>query len=168
MQVRLGNNEQVHERQQKEDPEHGGSSGSTNISGLKNVSRAQKEWLKISPQSPRNWPLWRKWWILSGLLFYTFIVFIDSTGFVTDQAQEQFEVSTEVSILAQSMFILGLAIGVSSPVLKHLYVSYLISNSQCSLPLYPKSMDDSPFIQRAFSCSLFCRFPRPYHQRMLE
>lgn len=36
-----------------------------------------------------------------------------STGFVTDAAMDQYGVSTEVSILGQSMFIAGVAVGVS-------------------------------------------------------
>lgn len=40
------------------------------------------------------------------------MIFVASTGFVTDQVQQQFGVGTEASILGQSMFILGIAIGV--------------------------------------------------------
>ena len=50
-------------------------------------------------------------WIISGLIFYTIIIFISSTGFVTDEAEDQFGVNTELSVLGQSMFILGIAIG---------------------------------------------------------
>lgn len=72
---------------------------------------AKKEWIKHDPKSPRNWPTWRKWWIILGLNFYTIIVFICSTGFVTDDAEDHFGVNSEKSVLGQSMFILGIAIG---------------------------------------------------------
>ncbi|KAK5026358.1 hypothetical protein LTR13_009972 [Exophiala sideris] len=72
---------------------------------------ARHEWIRTAPESPRNWPLWRKWWIISGLIFYTIIVFICNTGFVTDQAEDQFNVNTELSVMGQSFFILGIAIG---------------------------------------------------------
>lgn len=72
---------------------------------------AKREWIKNAPESPRNWPAWRKWWIIGGLQFYTIIIFICSTGFVTDDATSQFGVGTQLSVLGQSMFILGVAIG---------------------------------------------------------
>lgn len=72
---------------------------------------AKREWIKSAPESPRNWPLWRKWWIIGGLVFYTAVVFICETGFVTDNATRQFGVDTEVAILGQSIFILGVGIG---------------------------------------------------------
>lgn len=72
-----------------------------------NAEEAKKQWIKTSPYSPRNWSSWRKWWVISGLLFYTFIVFIVSTGLVTDYYKEEFGVSTEVAILGQSMFIVS-------------------------------------------------------------
>jgi len=50
-------------------------------------------------------------WIISGLIFYTVIVFICNTGFVTTQAEDQFNVNTELSVMGQSFFILGIAIG---------------------------------------------------------
>lgn len=83
-------------------------------SGKAQTEDGKKEWIRTSPDSPRNWLTWRKWWIMSGLMFFTFIVFIPSTGFVTDWAEERFGVGLEVSILGQSMYILGVAIGVSN------------------------------------------------------
>ena len=77
------------------------------------ASAKRSEWIRTSPDSPRNWAPWRKWRIIAGLNFYTFIVFIVSTGYVTDDATKQFGVGEEVSILGQSMIILGIAIGVS-------------------------------------------------------
>jgi hypothetical protein len=41
-------------------------------------------------------------------VFYTFIVYVTSKGFVTQEAEEQFGVGTEVSILGQSLFNGGL------------------------------------------------------------
>ena len=69
----------------------------------KDAEAAKREWIKTAPESPRNWPLWRKWWIIGGLLFYTVIVFICNTGFVTDSAEDQFKVNTESSVLGQSI-----------------------------------------------------------------
>jgi MFS family permease len=71
----------------------------------------KREWIRTNPRSPRNWPLWRKWSIIAGLNFYTIIVFICCNAFVTDEAEDQFGIGTEVSVLGQSMFILGIAIG---------------------------------------------------------
>jgi hypothetical protein len=53
----------------------------------------KKEWIKYSPDSPRNWPAWRKWNIILGLNFFCTIIFIASNGFVTKQAEEQYGVS---------------------------------------------------------------------------
>ena len=50
-------------------------------------------------------------WVIAGLIFYTIIVFICNTGFVTDSAVDQFGVNTELSVMGQSIFILGIAIG---------------------------------------------------------
>jgi MFS family permease len=50
-------------------------------------------------------------WVIAGLIFYTIIVFICSTGFVTVEAEDQFGVNTELSVMGQSIFILGMAIG---------------------------------------------------------
>ena len=63
----------------------------------------KREWIKAAPESPRNWPLWRKWWIIGGLLFYTTIVFICNTGFVTVEAEDQFGVNTESAVMGQSI-----------------------------------------------------------------
>ena len=49
--------------------------------------------------------------VLGGLIYYTIVVFISNTGFVTDDATDNFGVNTETSVLGQSMFILGIAIG---------------------------------------------------------
>ena len=68
-----------------------------------NAAAARREWIKTAPESPRNWPLRRKWWIIAGLNFYTIIVFICNTGFVTDDAENSFGVNTESSVLGQSM-----------------------------------------------------------------
>jgi MFS family permease len=76
-----------------------------------NPQAAKREWIRTASASPRNWPLWRKWWIIAGLNFYSVIVFICSTGFVTDEAVDQFGVNLQKSVLGQSMFILGIAIG---------------------------------------------------------
>lgn len=78
---------------------------------IEDTQAAKREWIKSAPESPRNWPLWRKWWVIGGLIFYTIVVFISSTGFVTDDATSQFGVNTELSVMGQSMFILGIAIG---------------------------------------------------------
>lgn len=72
---------------------------------------AKREWIDTAPESPRNWPIWRKWWIICGLLFYTVIIFICETGFVIADAETEFGVDTELAVLAQSIFILGVAIG---------------------------------------------------------
>lgn len=64
---------------------------------------AKRDWIKNAPESPRNWPLWRKWWIIGGLIFYTIIIFICNTGFVTDDAEDNFGVNTELSVMGQSM-----------------------------------------------------------------
>ncbi|KAL8688999.1 MAG: hypothetical protein Q9218_005223 [Villophora microphyllina] len=64
---------------------------------------AKREWIKTAPESPRNWPLWRKWWIISGLLFYTIVIFICNTGFVTDDAEEGFGVNKEAAVMGQSL-----------------------------------------------------------------
>lgn len=96
---------------------HGLSNESNEHGGCRKAQTAdekRKEWIRTSPDSPRNWPTWRKWWIMSGLMFFTFVVFISSTGFVTDWAEERFGVGLEVSILGQSIYILGVAIGVSN------------------------------------------------------
>lgn len=95
--------------------EHGRISQSDAISNAndeKAIAAARREWAKTSPDSPRNWPAWKKWWIVLGLNFYTVIVFIVADGFVTNEAEAQYGVGEEVSILGQSMFILGVAIGV--------------------------------------------------------
>ena len=68
-----------------------------------NAEAAKRDWIRTAPESPRNWPLWRKWWIIGGLNFYTIIVFICNTGFVTDDATHDFGVNTESSVLGQSM-----------------------------------------------------------------
>lgn len=78
----------------------------------KTTVAARREWVQTSPESPRNWPTWKKWSIILGLNFYTVIIFIASTGYVTDEAESQYGVGEEVSILGQSMFILGVAVGV--------------------------------------------------------
>ena len=68
-----------------------------------NAEAAKRDWIRTAPESPRNWPLWRKWWIIGGLIFYTIVVFICSTGFVTDEAEDRFGVNTELSVMGQSM-----------------------------------------------------------------
>jgi multidrug resistance protein len=50
-------------------------------------------------------------WVIAGLIFYTVVVFICNTGFVTNEAEDQFGVNTELSVMGQSIFILGIAIG---------------------------------------------------------
>lgn len=75
--------------------------------GKDSAEAAKKEWIRTSPHSPRNWPKWRKWWLISGLIFYTFIVFIASTGLVTSYYVDEFGVSEEVAVLGQSMFIVS-------------------------------------------------------------
>ena len=67
------------------------------------AAAAKRAWVKAAPECPRNWPLWRKWWIICGLNFYTIIVFVCNTGFVTDDATDNFGVNTESSVLGQSM-----------------------------------------------------------------
>lgn len=52
----------------------------------------RKEWIKYSPDSPRNWPAWRKWNIILGLNFFCTIIFIAGNGFVTKQAEKQYDV----------------------------------------------------------------------------
>ena len=64
---------------------------------------AKRHWIKTAPESPRNWPLWRKLSIVAGLNWYTFIVFICNTGFVTDQAEDHFGVNSESSVMGQSI-----------------------------------------------------------------
>lgn len=68
-----------------------------------NAEAAKRNWIRTAPESPRNWPLWQKCWIIGGLIFYTIIVFICNTGFVTDDAEDNFGVNTESSVLGQSM-----------------------------------------------------------------
>lgn len=68
-----------------------------------NAEAAKREWIKTAPESPRNWPLWRKLSIIVGLLFYTNVIFICSTGFVTDDAEEHFGVNSQKSVMGQSM-----------------------------------------------------------------
>lgn len=91
---------------------------------LSTEADAKRQWIHTSPYSPRNWPPRRKWNIVLGLNYYTLVIFVASTGFVTDQVQQQFGVGTEVSILGQSIFILGIAVGVCSR-----------TNPRISLPL---------------------------------
>jgi hypothetical protein len=64
---------------------------------------AKKHWIRTAPESPRNWPLWKKWWIIAGLNFYTIVVFVCNTGFVTDDATDHFGVNEESSVCGQSM-----------------------------------------------------------------
>jgi hypothetical protein len=64
---------------------------------------AKKHWIRTAPESPRNWPYWKKWWIIAGLNFYTVVVFVCNTGFVTDDATDHFGVNEESSVCGQSM-----------------------------------------------------------------
>lgn len=93
-----------------DDKRRGDSQASSRDSGEK-AAAARRDWVKYSKDSPRNWPSWKKWSIVLGLNFYTVVIFIASTGFVTDEAEDQYGVGEQVSILGQSMFILGVAIG---------------------------------------------------------
>lgn len=134
------------------------------------ATTAKREWIRISPDSPRNWPTWRKWWLIVGLQFYCTIIFIAADGFITDQAQVQYGVGEQVSILGQSMYILGIAVGVSRS-LQPLYekpiaAAYInITCSQCSWQHCPRSMVDSLSIPQASSSSPFCRF-RPRSRQL--
>ena len=60
-----------------------------------------RQWIKTSSDSPRNWPTWRKWSIILGLNFFCTVIFIATTGFVTDQAEEQYGVG-EVCVLLKN------------------------------------------------------------------
>ena len=64
---------------------------------------AKREWIKRSPESPRNWPLLLKWWLIAGLNFYTIVTFICNTGFVTDDAENNFGTNKESAVCGQSM-----------------------------------------------------------------
>lgn len=78
---------------------------------------AKQQWINTSPESPRNWPRWRKWSIIIGLNFYTIIVWVNLFGFLTDPVEDQFGVGTQVATMGISLFTAGVAIGVRSPVL---------------------------------------------------
>lgn len=94
------------------DAERGESRGLSHESNEDKAAAAKRDWVNYSRHSPRNWPLWKKSSIILGLNFYTILVFVTLTGFVTDQTEEQYGVGEQASILGQSMFILGVAIGV--------------------------------------------------------
>ncbi|KAG7697863.1 hypothetical protein KL930_000082 [Ogataea haglerorum] len=66
-----------------------------------------------NPYHPFNWPLWQKYLITIVYCALQTFVTLTSTSYVAIEflVQEKFGVSTQVSALGQSMFILGTAIG---------------------------------------------------------
>ncbi|KAG7813589.1 hypothetical protein KL921_001135 [Ogataea angusta] len=66
-----------------------------------------------NPYHPFNWPIWQKYLITIIYCTLQTYVTLTSTSYVAIEflVQERFGVSTQVSALGQSMFILGTAIG---------------------------------------------------------
>jgi hypothetical protein len=58
----------------------------------------KREWIKASPDSPRNWASGRKWSIVLGLNFFSTVIFIAGTGFVTDWAKDEYGISEVCSV----------------------------------------------------------------------
>ena len=65
------------------------------------------------PANPRNWSPWRKWSIIGAIILIDLTVSWGASGFSPSSMkfQKEFKVSTEVSTLGLSMYVLGLAIG---------------------------------------------------------
>ena len=63
--------------------------------------------------NPRNWPLWRKWSIVSVIMLVDLTVSWAASGFspAIMKFEEDWGVSSEVATLGLSLFILGLALG---------------------------------------------------------
>lgn len=139
--------------------------GASDNSDMEASDVARKEWVRASPDSPRNWPTWKKWSIILGLNFYCVVIFIASTGFVTDAAEKQYGVGEEVSILGQSLYILGVAVGVCHfEPRKNLSVErnamLTILYSRCSWLHCQKSTADSPFIRVGSSFLQSSKYPQ--------
>ncbi|KAF2165945.1 hypothetical protein M409DRAFT_66886 [Zasmidium cellare ATCC 36951] len=65
------------------------------------------------PSNPRNWPSWRKWYVLSLCCFLNFLTCLCAGGYSSgaDGIAESLHVSSEATTVGLSMYILGFAIG---------------------------------------------------------
>lgn len=159
--------EVLDDRPLRSDVEKGTDSQSDDTSEksyLDAATTAKKQWIGTSSESPRNWPLWRKWWVISGLLFYCTIIFVTAVGYNTDETMMQYGVSEQLSVLGQSMYILGVAIGVSGSLQccseRRQSAAVYTNNtcSRCSWRHCPKYMVDSRYTLQASSSSPSYRY----------
>ncbi|KAF8857880.1 MFS general substrate transporter [Acephala macrosclerotiorum] len=172
MNTTLNTNEFNVERHEEQDLESGPTCPPQDIPTDihdKNTQDKKKQWVRHSLDSPRNWSTFRKWWVISGLTFYTFIVFIVSTGFVTDQVEDQFgpmflvplsEICGRQPIFITSIFIFSiLQIPTAlSPNFTGLVVSRFITGCFAGLPISnmgASAADLFPTSQTAWPIMLF-------------
>jgi MFS family permease len=65
------------------------------------------------PSDPRNWPGWKKWWMISAITLVDFSVSWGASGFspASTKFSADMGVSSEVATLGLSLYVLGLALG---------------------------------------------------------
>ncbi|KAF1810830.1 MFS general substrate transporter [Eremomyces bilateralis CBS 781.70] len=70
-------------------------------------------WKVGDPENPKNWPKWKKWWVTMAVALSAFVVALDSSVITADVKgpQKEFGVSSTVSLLAISLFVVGFGVG---------------------------------------------------------
>ncbi|KAM0709309.1 hypothetical protein Q7P35_003347 [Cladosporium inversicolor] len=70
-------------------------------------------WRQNDPTNPRNWPVWKKWWITCFASFLNFLTCLCAGGYssAAPDIVMAFNSSTELGTVGLSMYLLGFAIG---------------------------------------------------------
>jgi hypothetical protein len=77
------------------------------------VSESELTFPPGDPANPRNWPLWRKWSIVSAITLIDLTVSWGASGYSPAEMEMErlFGASNEVGTLGLSLYVLGLAVG---------------------------------------------------------
>lgn len=87
--------------------------GSLKVDAEKGSDVQLVDWLENDPENPRNWAMWKKFFVTFQICFLTFSVYIGSAIYTPGLygVMEQFGVSNVAALLGLTLFVLGYAIG---------------------------------------------------------